>query len=413
MHSADPFLFQLFFIFVWAKLFGEIFERLFLPAVLGEILAGVLVGPYGAALVVPTDAIYAVAEIGAIFLLFTVGLETQPKDLLRVGRTSLYVALAGITVPFLLGFGYMLARHHTPHEATFVAAAMVATSVGITARVLGDMNVLQTLPARIILGAAVFDDILGMILLGVVVGLVSTTGLAWAQLLITSFEALGFAVIMLFYAPRLVRRMEPGLQRMSTHDAPLVIALAICIGLSYGAVKIGMAAIIGAFFAGLAFAEYSPRWNLQPRVSAINEFLAPFFFFSMGSRLNIGVFNGRLVVSAVIITLLAVISKLVGCGLPVLRSGWNNALKVGIGMVPRGEVGLIVALVGLQMSVISEQAYALVIFMTAGTTMIAPPLLKIVFRDDIPVSPPPAVLGPATALYPEGSEEPPKVSTLK
>jgi Kef-type K+ transport system membrane component KefB len=413
MHSADPFLFQLFFIFVWAKLFGEIFERLFLPAVLGEILAGVLVGPYGAALVVPTDAIYAVAEIGAIFLLFTVGLETQPKDLLRVGRTSLYVALAGITVPFLLGFGYMLARHHTPHEATFVAAAMVATSVGITARVLGDMNVLQTLPARIILGAAVFDDILGMILLGVVVGLVSTTGLAWAQLLITSFEALGFAVIMLFYAPRLVRRMEPGLQRMSTHDAPLVIALASCIGLSYGAVKIGMAAIIGAFFAGLAFAEYSPRWNLQPRVSAINEFLAPFFFFSMGSRLNIGVFNGRLVVSAVIITLLAVISKLVGCGLPVLRSGWNNALKVGIGMVPRGEVGLIVALVGLQMSVISEQAYALVIFMTAGTTMIAPPLLKIVFRDDIPVSPPPAVLGPATALYPEGSEEPPKVSTLK
>jgi Kef-type K+ transport system membrane component KefB len=413
MHSADPFLFQLFFIFVWAKLFGEIFERLFLPAVLGEILAGVLVGPYGAALVVPTDAIYAVAEIGAIFLLFTVGLETQPKDLLRVGRTSLYVALAGITVPFLLGFGYMLARHHTPHEATFVAAAMVATSVGITARVLGDMNVLQTLPARIILGAAVFDDILGMILLGVVVGLVSTTGLAWAQLLITSFEALGFAVIMLFYAPRLVRRMEPGLQRMSTHDAPLVIALAICIGLSYGAVKIGMAAIIGAFFAGLAFAEYSPRWNLRPRVSAINEFLAPFFFFSMGSRLNIGVFNGRLVVSAVIITLLAVISKLVGCGLPVLRSGWNNALKVGIGMVPRGEVGLIVALVGLQMSVISEQAYALVIFMTAGTTMIAPPLLKIVFRDDIPVSPPPAVLGPATALYPEGSEEPPKVSTLK
>jgi Kef-type K+ transport system membrane component KefB len=411
MHSADPFLFQLFFIFVWAKLFGEIFERLFLPAVLGEILAGVLVGPYGAALVVPTDAIYAVAEIGAIFLLFTVGLETQPKELLRVGRTSLYVALAGITVPFLLGFGYMLARHHTPHEATFVAAAMVATSVGITARVLGDMNVLQTLPARIILGAAVFDDILGMILLGVVVGLVSTTGLAWAQLLITSFEALGFAVIMLFYAPRLVRRMEPGLERMSTHDAPLVIALAICIGLSYGAVKIGMAAIIGAFFAGLAFAEYSPRWNLQPRVSAINEFLAPFFFFSMGSRLNIGVFNGRLIVSAIIITILAVVSKLVGCGFPVLRSGWNNALKVGIGMVPRGEVGLIVALVGLQMSVISEQAYALVIFMTAGTTMIAPPLLKIVFRDDIPISPPPAVLGPATALYPE--REPPNVTTLK
>jgi Kef-type K+ transport system membrane component KefB len=412
--QASNILFQLFFIFVWAKLFGEIFERLFLPAVLGEILAGVLVGPYCAALVVPTDAIYAVAEIGAIFLLFTVGLETQPKELLSVGRTSLYVALAGIAVPFLVGFSYMLARHHTPHEATFVAAAMVATSVGITARVLGDMGVLQTLPARIILGAAVFDDILGMILLGVVVGLVSTTGLAWAQLLITALEALGFAVIMLFYAPRLVRRMEPGLERMSTHDAPLVIALAICIGLSYGAVKIGMAAIIGAFFAGLAFAEYSPRWNLRPRVSAINEFLAPFFFFSMGSRLNIGVFNGRLIVSAVIITILAVITKLVGCGLPVLRSGWNNALKVGIGMVPRGEVGLIVALVGLQMSVISEQAYALVIFMTAGTTMIAPPLLKIVFRDDIALAAAAAAMEPSHAIYTTTTtEEPPNVTTLK
>ncbi|HEX2328761.1 MAG TPA: cation:proton antiporter, partial [Candidatus Angelobacter sp.] len=291
MHAADPFLFQLFFIFVWAKLFGEIFERLRLPAVLGEILAGVVVGPYGAALVVPSDAIYAVAEIGAIFLLFTVGLETQPKELLVVGRTSLYVAMAGIAVPFILGFSYMVLRQHTPHEATFVAAAMVATSVGITARVLGDLHVLKTLPARIILGAAVFDDILGMILLGGVVGLASNTGTQWAQLLVTALEAVGFAVVMLFYAPRVVRRMEPGLERMSTHDAPLIIALAICIGLSYAAAKIGMAAIIGAFFAGLAFAEYSPRWNLRPRVSAINEFLAPFFFFSMGSRLNIAVFQ--------------------------------------------------------------------------------------------------------------------------
>jgi Kef-type K+ transport system membrane component KefB len=249
------------------------------------------------------------------------------------------------------------------------------------------MHVLHSLPARIILGAAVFDDILGMILLGVVVGLVSTVGLAWAQLVVTAIEAVGFALVMLFYAPRIVKRMEPGLERMSTHDAPLVIALAICIGLSYAAVKIGMAAIIGAFFAGLAFAEYSPRWNLQPRVSAINEFLAPFFFFSMGSRLNLGVFDGRLLLSAIVISILAFLSKLVGCGLPVLRDGWKHALKVGVGMVPRGEVGLIVALVGLQMTAISEQAYGLVIFMTAATTLVAPPLLKILFRNDVATLP--------------------------
>lgn len=387
MHTADPFLFQLFFIFVWAKLFGEAFERLRLPAVLGEILAGVVLGPYGAKLVVPTDAIYAIAGIGAIFLLFTVGLETQPKDLLSVGRTSLYVALAGIALPLLLGYGYMTLRHHPPHEALFVAAAMMATSVGITARVLGDLNVMQTRAARIVLGAAVFDDVLGMIVLAVVVGTVSSTGLKWAQLLVTAIEAVGFALIMMFYAPRVVRRMEPGMERMSTRDAPLIIALAICLGLSYAAVKIGMAAIIGAFFAGLAFAEYSPRWNLRERVFSINEFLAPFFFFSMGARLNMNVFDRKLVISAIVISLLAIVSKLVGCGLPVLRAGWKTAAKVGVGMVPRGEVGLIVALVGLQMNIVSESAYALVIFMTGITTLVAPPIMKVLFRKDMVAEP--------------------------
>jgi Kef-type K+ transport system membrane component KefB len=193
---------------------------------------------------------------------------------------------------------------------------------------------------------------------------------------------------MMFYAPRVVKRMEPGMERMSTQDAPLVIALAICLGLSYAAVKIGMAAIIGAFFAGLAFAEYSPRWNLRSRVFSINEFLAPFFFFSMGARMNMNVFDRKLIVSAITISFLAIISKLVGCGLPVLHAGWKTSLKVGIGMVPRGEVGLIVALVGLQMNIVSESAYALVIFMTGITTLVAPPIMKLVFRDEIPSEPP-------------------------
>jgi Kef-type K+ transport system membrane component KefB len=169
---------------------------------------------------------------------------------------------------------------------------------------------------------------------------------------------------------------------MSTQDAPLIMALAICLGLSYAAVKIGMAAIIGAFFAGLAFAEYSPRWNLRPRVFAINEFLAPFFFFSMGARLNLTVFDRRLVISAIIISILAFFSKVIGCGLPVLNSGWKTALKVGVGMAPRGEVGLIVALVGLQMNVVSPSAYAIVIFMTGATTLVAPPIIKLLFRED-------------------------------
>jgi len=232
----------------------------------------------------------------------------------------------------------------------------------------------------------------------VVAGLATPGGVRWAPVLVTSLEAVAFAVIMIFYAPRLVRRMEPGLERMSTPDAPLVIALAICLGLSYAAVKIGMAAIIGAFFAGLAFAEYSPRWNLRPRVLAINEFLAPFFFFSMGARLNTTVFDGHLLVSAAVISILAFLSKLLGCGLPVLRFGWRTAAKVGIGMVPRGEVGLIVALVGLQHNIISPSAYALVIFMTGATTLVAPPLLKMLFRDDGAAQPAPAAEEQSSAM---------------
>lgn len=382
MSADQPFLYQLFLIFVCAKVGGEVFERLRLPAVLGEILAGVIIGPYGVSLVVPSAAIQDVAEVGAIFLLFTVGLEIQPKDLLSVGRTSLNVALAGIAVPFVFGFSYMLLSHHSKPEAIFVAAAMVATSVGITARVLGDLNVLHTRAARIILGAAVFDDVLGLILLGVVGGLVSSNGSFWVQTLITSLEAVAFTLIMIFYAPRLVRRMEPRVQRMSTPNAPLVIALAICLGLSFAAAQIKMAAIVGAFFAGLAFAEHSPRWNLAPRVLAINDFLAPFFFFTMGAQLDIRVFDRGLVLSAIAVSVLAFVSKLVGCGLPVLRFGWRTAARVGMGMVPRGEVGLIVALSGLQMNAISKQAYALVIFMTGMTTLVAPPLLKVLFQTE-------------------------------
>jgi Kef-type K+ transport system membrane component KefB len=274
----------------------------------------------------------------------------------------------------------MTMRGHVAHEATFIATAMVATSVGITARVLGDMHVMQSRPARIILGAAVFDDILGMVLLTVVVGIASAEGVNWIQLGVLLAESLGFALFMIFYAPRVIQRMRPGLQRMTTQNAPLILALAICLALSVASERIGMAAIIGAFFAGLAFSDYSPEWNLRPRVNAINEFLAPYFFFVMGAQLDIHAFSPSVLASAIAISILAIVSKLVGCGLPVLREGWDTALKVGFGMTPRGEVGLIVALVGLQMNMISQAAYAIVIFMTAATTIFAPVTLRYLFR---------------------------------
>ena len=172
-HGPEILLLEMFAIFLAAKVVGELFERLQMPAVLGEILAGVVLGPYALGWIHPTVTINSMAEIGAIFVLFNAGLETSPGDLIRVGRTALLVALAGIVFPFVLGFGYMKLIGDVTTEAVFVGAAMVATSVGITARVLGDLNVLSSQLAKVILGAAVFDDILGMVILAVVAGLAS------------------------------------------------------------------------------------------------------------------------------------------------------------------------------------------------------------------------------------------------
>jgi Kef-type K+ transport system membrane component KefB len=382
-NGTQVLLLQLFTIFVWAKVFGELFERLAMPAVLGEILAGVVLGPYATQFVTPTDTVNSVAEVGAIFLLFTVGLETSPKDLISVGRLSLWVALGGVILPFTAGFWFLRADGAPVHEATFVAVAMVATSVGITARVLRDLKVLKLRVSRIILGAAVFDDMLGMVLLGTVVSISTGHGIQWLHFGLVAAEAVGFAVFMIFFGPRLVRRIRPGLQRMQTHDAPLILALAICLGLSVVATKIGMAAIIGAFFAGLAFADYSPEWNLEPRAQAINQFLSPFFFFTMGARLELSLFNREVLLMGAAISVLALVTKVIGCGLPLLREDWKTILRAGVGMTPRGEVALIVALVGLQMNMISQRGYALVIMMTAVTTVLPPPLLRILFREKL------------------------------
>ena len=382
--GPEQLLLELFAVFVSAKAVGEVFEQFSLPSVLGEILAGVLLGPYALKLIEPSNIIFSVAEIGAIFVLFSAGLEISPRDLIDVGGKAVQVAVAGVILPFVLGFAYMKLRGDASSEAVFVGAAMVATSVGITARVLADLRLLSSHTAKIILGAAVFDDILGMVLLGVVAGFANGNAPQWAHLAVLAGEAAGFALFMMFIAPRIVRRMEPGVGHLSTQNASLIVALAICLLLSWLAAKIGMAAIIGAFFAGLMFADYAPQWSLVPRVAGITEFLSPYFFFAIGARLNLRLFTGNVLLAAGVVSLLAIISKIIGCGLPLWNEGRQNVVRVGVGMVPRGEVALIVALVGLQSGIVLQSTYAIVVFMTAVTTLIAPPWLRYLFRNDMP-----------------------------
>ena len=373
-------LFEMFVIFVSAKVIGEIFERIKLPAVLGEISAGAVLGPYALRWIHPSDSLESIAELGAIFVLFHAGLEISPQDLINVGRKALLVATAGIVVPFVFGFGYMHWRGDATTESVFVGAAMVATSVGITARVLGDLGVVSSHTAKIILGAAVFDDILGMLLLAIVDGLAQGAGIQWMELGILSLEAVLFALFMIFIGPRIMSQLRPQMTQLSTHNAPLILSLIVCLMLSWGASRIGMAAIIGAFFAGMIFAECSPEWELLPRVHAITEFLGPFFFFSIGSQLDVRLFRGEVLRAAVILTLLAILSKVLGCGLSLIGEGWNTILSVGVGMMPRGEVALIIALVGLNSQIVTQSTYAIVVFMAAATTILAPPLLRYLFQ---------------------------------
>lgn len=381
-HSSQILLWELFAIFLAAKIIGEIFERVHLPAVLGEILAGVALGPYALGWIHPSDTTTSIAEMGAIFVLFNAGLETSPGDLIRVGKTALMVALAGVLVPFVLGFGYMKLIGDATTEAIFVGAAMVATSVGITARVLGDLDVLSSQLAKVIMGAAVFDDILGMVILAVVAGLASAGGIDWLRMGILLGEAVVFALFMIFVAPKIVRKVQFKVEQLSTRNAPLVFSLIVCLSLSWLSAKIGMAAIIGAFFAGLMFADFAPNWNLTPKAHAINELLAPFFFFSIGAKLDTRLFSGSVLKIALVISLLAIVSKVLGCGLPMIKKGWHSFLAVGVGMMPRGEVALIVALAGLSAGIVTQKTYAVVVFMTAVTTVLAPPALRVLFRQE-------------------------------
>jgi len=380
MADSGKLLLELFLMFAAGKLLAEVCEHLHQPAVLGEIFAGVLLGPSVLVLIHPNEMIRGLAEIGAIFLLFTIGLETKPRELLHVGGTAALVAVLGVIVPFVLGFVYMKLTVHELVESIFVGAAMVATSVGITARVLAENGVLATRMARVILAAAVLDDILGLIVLAVV-GSLSMGKVNYLQLAIVTAEAIGFTLLIVFFGPRMIRKVRPTVERLRTRNSAFFLSVILCLGLSLASVYIGMAAIIGAFLAGLAMAEYSEEWRLRENAHPIMEFMTPFFFVLLGAQMNLKAsVQPGLLLTATVICLLAIVSKLIGCGLGSFHLGWKPALQIGVGMVPRGEVGLIVAAAGLGLHAISDSIYGIVLLMSIVTTLFAPPVLRFLLR---------------------------------
>jgi Kef-type K+ transport system membrane component KefB len=370
-------------VLVWlaSKLAGEGMERIGQTAVLGELLAGVIIGPGVLGLVHESEALHALAELGVLILLFEVGLESDLGELLRAGPQATLVAVIGVAVPFAVGYGVMYALGSQALVAVFVGATLTATSVGITARVLADLGRLQDAAAKVVLGAAVVDDILGLIILAVVTGIAQTGGVSLGSVAVLSAKAVVFLLVAILVGIRLAPTLIRWIGRLKARGTLIVYSVVFAVGLAAVADLIGLATIIGAFAAGLVLATTERREHIEERIKPVADLLVPVFFVTVGMKVQPGMLNpfaeNAQFGIALVLTVVAVASKLVS-GLAVYQPGVRR-WPVGVGMVPRGEVGLIFAGVGLAAGVIAEDLYSALVVVVMLTTFVAPPWLKALY----------------------------------
>ena len=343
MVHAGEVLTQLFAMLLAAKLGDEIFRRLGQPTVIGEILGGVVVGPAALGIYQIGPETNLFAEIGVVLLLYQVGVETRLHDLMRVGSSAAAVGALGVALPFVAGLGLAAVIGEPMSVAIFLAAALTATSVGITSRVFGDLNVLGTTSGRVILGAAIIDDVLAMLILafasGVAAGTLSAGGIAQLALL-----AVAFIGLVLLGGTRLLQRRRSLLTDPRFATTPFLPGMILMLGLAALAARIGLAAIIGAFLAGMVVGESSEKRALEAELAPVAAFFIPFFFGSIGAQVDlVGLADIDVLFLLGTTTVLAVVTKFIGAFIGALRLGHARAALIGWGMVPRGEVGIVVA----------------------------------------------------------------------
>lgn len=371
-------------VLVWlsAKIAGEGMERIGQTAVLGELLAGVIIGPGVLGLVHESEVIHALAELGVLILLFEVGLESDLDELLKAGPQATLVAVVGVVLPFAVGFGVMQWLGHPPLVAVFVGATLTATSVGITARVLTDLGRLQDPAANVVLGAAVVDDILGLIILAVVTGVALTGGVSLGAVALLTGKAVVFLAVGLGLGLRLAPRLVGWIGRLRARGTLVVYSLVFAMALAAVAERVGLATIIGAFAAGLILATTERRSHIEERIKPVADLLVPVFFVTVGMKVEPAMLSPFAANTqfgiALVLTALAVGSKL-AAGLAVYQKGVRR-WAVGVGMVPRGEVGLIFAGTGLAAGVIAQDLYSALVVVVMLTTFVAPPWLQALYR---------------------------------
>ncbi len=407
-HTIARLVVQLGVILVVAKLAGEVAERwLKVPAVLGELGAGILIGPYALGGVglgplpplfgqvvagqLPVSVeLYVVAQIAAVVLLFVAGLQTHFALLLRYAAPAGAVAAGGVLLPFAFGvvatvlFAPALFNERiglTDPRALFMGAVMTATSVGITARVLSDLHRLGSPEGVTILGAAVIDDVLGILVLTVVVGMSVSGSVSAAEIAGVGAKAVGFWLALTGISLALGSYVAKLLGAFRVAGAGVALALALALLAAGLAERFGLAMIIGAYSVGLGLSRTSLRHNLEHGLMGVYHFIVPVFFAVMGMLVDVRAVGGA-IVFGLVITALAIVGKLAGSGLPALAVGFTprGAWRIGVGMLPRGEVALIIAGVGLSRGVIGQDLFGVAILMTVITTVLAPLLLVPAFK---------------------------------
>jgi Kef-type K+ transport system membrane component KefB len=384
--QTSELLIALLAIFAAAKVFGELAERIGQPAVLGEMTGGIVIGVSGLHLIDAHDPVlHLLAELGVLLLLFLIGLETDVRRLLAVGGASTAVAVTGVVLPFAAGYGVGALLGYETVVSVFLGAALTATSVGITARVLSDLGHLKSDESQVILGAAVLDDILGLVLLTVVSGMaagkkLTAGGIAGVFALAFGFVLLSVVVGSLL-APRLIRLVS----RLRVGKALFFASLMFAFGLAYLADVAGSALIIGAFAAGLVLARTDRGRDIEHEVHDAAQFFIPIFFVSVGAAVDLKAISPLsagtrpFFVIGILLTVVAILGKLLA-GYAAFRRPLRR-LVIGVGMVPRGEVGLIFAQLGLSAGILSTGLYSSVALMVMITTFVAPPALRALLAD--------------------------------
>lgn len=379
-----------------AKLMAELFLRLRLPIVLGELLAGMIIGPFalgaflvyeGNLLVQITDNIKVLGEIGAIVILFMAGLEMTPKEFLKGGKASFTVAIAGVVFPFTAGLIVFQMFGFNALESMMIATALTATSIAISIQVLSEFGKIKSAEARLIIGAAVIDDILAIAILSVVTSLSVGGELSDIDILdvvFTILQVLGFFVIMLVAAVLIIPRViTPRLWK--ARGSIEGIATASFFGAAALAGLIGLSPIVGAFAVGMALSTSRVFEKIEGFIRRIGLIFAPLFFSIIGAQVDFRGIDLEILMLSGIIIVIAVLTKYLGCGLPAwfFLKDKTKGMRVGIGMISRGEVGLIVAGVGLSAGVLSSSVYSTIVIMVAATTIITPIWLKMDYRKDL------------------------------